>query len=211
MNKLKVALCMRGAIASKDLEFTRCGDLYKSKNYVDYKKCYRSIVKHILTPNLDNYEFDIFCQSWNPDLETELVDLYCPKKTLFEDNTHYNEQINTFCKSPTDFSGISQALSIKKVIELKEDYEKETNICYDIVILYRYDVLLWKDMNLKDYTNIDNTLYVNAHVGGNGDFHFIMNNKLSNSFKNLYDSLELKTKESDFVAVTILRAGNSFL
>ena len=75
--------------------------------------------------------------------------------------------------------------------ELKEDYEKENNMKYDIVILYRYDVLLWKDMNLKQYTGLDDTIYVNAHGGGNGDFHFIMNHDNSHNFKNLIYSIPM--------------------
>ena len=109
----------------------------------------------------------------------------------FEDNRKYNDEISSLC-TPNNFSGVSQALAIKKTIELKEEYEKEQNIKYDIVILYRYDVLLWKNMILNEYESIfDNDIYVNAHSDCNGDFHFVMNNNNSYEFKYLYDSIKL--------------------
>ena len=90
-----------------------------------------------------------------------------------------------------DFGGISNTISTKKSIELKEEYEKENNIKYDIVILYRYDVLLWKSMILSEYPNIHDTVYVNAHWDCGGDFHFVMNNENAMLFKELYDSIKL--------------------
>ena len=56
-----------------------------------------------------------------------------------------------------------------------EEYSKEKDVKYDLIISYRYDVLLWKDLNLNSYIDLDNTVYVNAHVNCDGDFHFIMN------------------------------------
>jgi len=181
---------MRGAI-SKDIQFLKVGDIYKKTPYIDYIQCYNSIIKHIIQVNKNYYDFDIFCHCWNYDLENELTTLYNPIKKLFEDNTHYNDQISSLCKDVDDFGGLSQALTIKKVIELKEQYELDNCIEYDIIILYRYDVLLWKDINLSNYINLENNIYVNGHVECNGDFHFIMNNNNSKLFKNLYDSINL--------------------
>ena len=185
----RVAICMRGAVAKTYGAFFCDGDLYKHGEYVDYKKCYASILKHIIAPN-SAYTFDFFCQGWNLDLEDDLTQLYHPVRKLFEDNTHYSEDIKMRCVHESDFRGISQALSMKKSIELKEHYETDTNTTYDIVILYRYDVLLWKDMILDTYTDRD-AIYVNAHSDSNGDFHFVMNSATSNEFKYLYDSVRL--------------------
>jgi hypothetical protein len=187
---MKVALCMRGAVAKKSGAFFKQNDLYVNSHYVDYKKCYNSIKKHIIDVN-NNYQFDVFCHCWNYDLEDEIKSLYNPVKYNFEDNRKYNDEINSLCKSSNEFGGISQSLTMKKSIELKEEYEREENIKYDIVILYRYDVLLWKDMNLNEYTNLNDIIYVNAHHDGNGDFHFVMNHDTAYDFKNLYDSLYL--------------------
>lgn len=187
---MRVALCMRGAISKKKGDFHYKNQLYMNSEYVDFKKCYDSIKKHIIDVNKEHH-FDIFCQSWSYNLENEIKNLYNPVKYNFEDNKKYNDEISSLC-TPNNFSGVSQALAIKKTIELKEEYEKEQNIKYDIVILYRYDVLLWKNMILNEYENIfNNDIYVNAHSDCNGDFHFVMNNNNSYEFKYLYDSIKL--------------------
>jgi hypothetical protein len=58
-----------------------------------------------------------------------------------------------------------------------------------MVIVYRYDVLLWKDIVLSNYDLSE--IYVNAHHDSNGDFHFIMNSDNASNFKYLYDSIKL--------------------
>ena len=108
------------------------------------KICYNSIKKHIIDPNINRYDFDIFVHCWSYDLENEIIKLYQPKKYLFEDNKVYNDEITKLCKNENDFGGISQALTIKKSIELKEEYEKINNFQYDIVIIYRYDIFYGK-------------------------------------------------------------------
>ena len=186
---MRVALCMRGAI-SKDKAFFCKNDLYMSSPYVDYYACYNSIIQHIISPN-KKYTFDIFCHCWNTDLEDNIRQLYNPVAYCFEDNRIYNEEILKKCIHATDFGGISQALTIQKSIELKEKYERENNFQYDIVIIYRYDVLLWKDMILDDYSNLEENLYVDAHENSNGEFHFVMSSTHANMFSKLYDSIEL--------------------
>ena len=182
-----VAICMRGAISKiQKGGFLLPGELYKEGKYVDFHKCYDSIIKFIVKNNC-NYNFDFFCHSWNNDLKKELNDLYNPKELLCENNNNYEEQILKKCEKDSQFSQVSQALSIKKSIELKEKYEKSNQINYDIVISYRYDVLLWKYINLDNYILNNNIIYVNAHKNCNGDFHFIMNNNVSYDFKNIYN------------------------
>lgn len=182
---MRIAVCMRGAIAKKE-SFFKKNSLYSDGDYVDYKKCYRSTVKHLMQPP---HQYDFFLQSWNPELEKELVALYKPVACSFEDNTRYNDEISSLCVKEDDFGGISQALAIKKSIALKEAYEKKHKITYDLVILYRYDVLLWKNINIEKYDR--EKIYVNAHEKCNGDFHFIMNNDNANQFKYLYDSIQI--------------------
>lgn len=186
--KPRVAFCMRGAVGKESGAFSKIGDLYNNSNYINYKQCYNSIIRHIIEPNREVYDIDIFQHCWNVDLEEELVSLYKPKSYIFEDNSKYNDEILKSCNSYNDFGGVSQALTIKKVLEIKEEYEKKYDFSYDIVILYRYDVLLWKDIILKTYANLSSSIYVNAHPNSDGDFHFIMNNYNSSRFKYLYDS-----------------------
>jgi hypothetical protein len=185
----RVALCMRGAISKTFGAFFCENDLYRQGEYIDYVSCRNSIFRHIIFPNSNEYEFYIFCHSWNKELEDDIINIYQPKKYLFEDNRIYNNEISSLCKSPSDFGGISQALTIKKSIELKEEYELQNDITFDIVISYRYDVLLWKNMDLCNYCKLYNTIYTPNYYNGLGDFHFVMDNENSSKFKYLYDSL----------------------
>jgi hypothetical protein len=189
----KVAVCLKGAVSKKGKthdRFYHPNEVYRDGEYIDFLAVSKSIFKHIVNANTD-YEFDFFLHGWNFDLESKLIEIYNPKKYLFENNTNYNTVISSFISKSDDFGGVSGGLSIKKTLELKEIHEIEVNTEYDIVIIYRYDVLLWKDMVLNEY-DVDKYIYVNKWYGEcNADFHFVMSNKNSRKFKYLYDSVVL--------------------
>lgn len=209
ISKKKVAICMRGAISTNKMKFEGTSN---KNDYVDFYKCKRSINKFIINPNIHNYEFDFFCHTWNYDLEKELVEIYSPKAIQVEDNTNYKSEILKKANKSEDslhrfpgekrerlkglrFSQVSHALSLKKSIDLKENYERKHKIEYDLVLIYRYDILLWKSMNLDEYNINDENIYVNAHgiddesKRFNGDFHFVMSNLNSSHFKFLFNHL----------------------
>lgn len=213
MNK-KVAICMRGGVARHTGSYfnpgyrLKPGSLYdNSENpYVNVKVVFNSIKKHILNAN-PTYDFDFFLQCWNPDLQDLLVNLYQPKKYLFEDNNLYRDEINSKCDHPLQFGMISQSLSISKSIKLKETYEEEVGSTYDIIIIYRYDVLLFKDIILDNY-HLGKYVYSNLvsrwysflpYKSPVGDFHFIMTNKNSRRFKKIYSWI---TTNKSYLSIT---------
>jgi hypothetical protein len=184
---IRVALCLRGAVSKRDRESKFRGDIYDSSlGYVNFRAVYNSLKKHIFEANPDA-EIDVFLQSWSEDLQGELESLYDPVASLFENNESYADDIIKRCHGASSFSGVSQALAISKSIQLKELHESFQGLLYDIVILYRPDVLLWKDMILSEY-DVSQGVFVNAHGGRNGDFHFVMSSGDASSFKGLYDS-----------------------
>jgi hypothetical protein len=188
MNTKRAALCIRGAVSKKGSRCDRMGEIYSNTNeYVKYSSVYKSILRHIVRANPE-YDIDIFIHSWNVDLQEELVSMYKPVKYVFEDNNIYADEINSHCIVPKDFGGISQALTIKKVLELQEHYSLENNITYDIVVLFRPDVLIWKDMVLSKYDL--NYFYTCGHLNNNGDIYFVMSSKDALVFKGLYNSLK---------------------
>lgn len=181
---MKIAICLRGAISKIGGAFTTYNNFKSQASYINYQACYNSTVKHILEANSDCH-FDFFIHSWNPDLQSNLIKLYNPKGFLFENNDLYKEEINTKIKTPNDYGGISASLSMKKSIELLNDN-------YDLIILYRPDVLLMQDIDFSLYHQ--DKIYVNGALGPDGwtnDFHFIMNVDNIMKFKSLYDSIEL--------------------
>jgi hypothetical protein len=190
----RVAFCMRGGVSTyrsnNILDNGQCktpNDIYKNKKYINMKAVYHSIQKHIIQTN-PTYTFDFFLQCWNTDLEDKLTELYHPKRVLFEDNNLYKDAILSKCQHPSDFAGPSQLLAMKKSLQLKESYEKTHEFKYDVVILYRYDVLLWKDIHLDLY-DISKHIYSSWYYLPEtvGDFHFIMTSKNASKFKHCYD------------------------
>ena len=165
----RVALCFRGAmdkIRSGHYSKRIC-DIYETDSpYVPFETVQISLTKHLLNINPD-YEFDIFIHCWNEDIESKMEHLYHPKRTLYENNKDYenNIKINII----KNFAYTSQQLSICKSLKLMEEYAKEHNVEYDYVISYRPDGLLYKDLHLEKYEN-DN-VYVNSDT--HEDFHFI--------------------------------------
>ena len=195
--KLKVAFVLRGGIAKIGSDFVNSPeDIYRTSQYIDYKACAKSIEKHIFKNNYDRCIFDTFIHSWNFDLQDEIVSIYKPRFYSFENNLKYKEEILSKITDTCEYARLSSALSIKKGIELMESYEDLYKFKYDLVIIYRPDLMLWKNMDLKLYIDKINKdkIIVNGHENENGDFHFIMDSKNARVFKNLYNSRESGNK-----------------
>lgn len=180
-NKRKVAFLLKGAVSIKSGVIR--GIVKDVNDYVNYSIVKNSINEYIVKPNSAEYDFDFYIHCWNTDLEKDLCELYNPLKYKFEKNEtvlkpyeHYGDHA---------MRQISQAYAIKSGINLIES----SGINYEQIIIYRPDVFLWKEMNLKKYD--PSKIYVNAHQRqpAGGDFHFVMNMQNANSFKNLVDSI----------------------
>lgn len=186
-NKQKVAFCLKGAVSKFDGGSPEANTLQPGeKGYINYLSTFNSIKKHIFETNV-NYDIDTFIHCWNEDLKEELIKLYKPKDYIFEANDEYIDEINMRIKMPGHFAYASQALSIKKVIQLKEKYERINKFKYDIVVIYRPDTILIKDMKF-DYYNFDEGIYTSHFYDCIGEFHFLLSNEDSRAFKGLYDS-----------------------
>lgn len=193
---MKVAFLLKGAISKTTGKSSLPDDVYRDGPYVDFASGADSIKKHIVEANPD-CEFDFFLHTWHPDLSDDLISLYNPIKHSFEWNSVYKntilEVLNTaqLLPKPERFYGqVSMCISFKRVTELLQSYVEETHTEYELVIFYRYDVLLWKDMKLSEYSPAN--LYVNADTKGHhvGDFHFVMNYDNALEFGlGLYDSI----------------------
>jgi hypothetical protein len=198
---MKCAICLRGAISKVNNRFIYPGTLYNSSPYVNYKAVHNSIKTHIINAN-PTIHFDFFIQSWNVDLKDELIELYKPIATSFEDNNKYKDEIEhslMMTNRPIhEFGGTSQLLAFDKSIQLLKNYVEESKTNYDYVLLYRPDVMLWKDMDFSNY-DIHN-IYVNAHPNSGGDFHFVMNLMNAFEFRKIYET----TKYNNVVTHTYL-------
>lgn len=187
--KKRVAICIKGAVSKFNSPSMEKNFIYDLKNgYINYRATYNCFKKHILEPN-KNFKIDIFLHCWNEDLKKDLVELYQPVLSLFENNEMYADEISERSPDPWLFSTTSQALAIKRVIQLKEEYERRNSFEYDIVIIYRPDLILLKDLIIDHYDL--NKIYCNNFSWPEescGDLHFVMSNGNSRAFKGLYDS-----------------------
>ena len=188
----KVAILLKGAISKKEGRYL-IDDNIINNNYINFSCCKTSIQKHIIEANKD-VNFDFYICSWSHDLEKELVQLYSPNDSLFLNYNDYKGQIlNVFQNynyymHPHHVATLSQSLNTKFGIELIE----KQNINYDYVIIYRIDLLIWKDIVLSEYDF--NKIYFNKHSRDNaapfsGDYHWMMNMNMLNKFKFTYDSV----------------------
>lgn len=188
--KNKVAFLLKGSVSKADGKLETENSLYRNSNYINYISTFNSIKKHILDVN-NNYSFDFFIHCWNLDLKEELSHIYNPVEALYEDNKAYSSIINKkILESGTEnrcYSQVSQCLSINKGCELIKKHSLENNKNYKYIIIYRLDLLLWKDLILDDYE--EEKIYANNYLDGKGDFHFVMNFENMLEFKNIFHYL----------------------
>jgi hypothetical protein len=194
----RAALCFRGAVSVYPENIHSMGkllkadDLYKNKNYINVEAIHNSLKQHLIQTN-SNVEFDVFLHCWNTDLQERLCSIYNPKSYLFEDNTIYKSEISKRAATEKHYAMPSQFLSIKKSLELMENYKNSLGIEYDYIILFRYDVLLMKDIHLGNY---DVTKYVYSNdllfagiTKAVGDLYFISSPDHVSFLKGWYDDL----------------------
>ena len=195
---MKVAFLFRGAVSHRSNVLSSRTVVTGNKElYVNYLATKKSIQKHIIEVNPE-FSFDFFLHGWNIDLDNDLVQLYKPLSSKFEPNSNYEAEINKKISqcgvSKKHFGQLSSCLSLKKVTQLLLDH---SNV-YDLIIFYRYDVLLWKDIDLKKY--LPNKIWINADRKKRfaGDFHFITDYQNGINFGlNLYDSFNNILKPID--------------
>ena len=139
---MRVAICLSGLIG-----FTR---KLGYGNAVNYKK-----TKFFFDKNLNHkgIKIDYFLHCWNEEYEKNLLELYEPKKALFEKPLDNKQSL-----PDRMFGTLSNNYSKKKVVSLKSTYEKEHNFKYEFVILTRFDVLILKPLYYEMLNN--NKFYV---------------------------------------------------
>jgi len=202
MLQMKAAIVLRGAISKKN------------NKYVNYKLVRDSIYKHIVDVNKD-YNFDIFIHSWNVDLQQELISLYNPVSYLFENNEDYRDIIvNKLNECNCDlsfFNQVSQSIAITNSCNVVKNFVGNNENYFNKIILYRPDVLLWKDIKLSEYS--DDFIFCNAHGNNQGDFHFIFVQKYLKVFDCLFESINANNKPipHDHIRTSIIQKYGNIL
>lgn len=187
---MRIAVLLNGAVSKITGKFDNPGQLYRPGEYINYRAVYNSIARHIIRPNTD-WKFDFFIHCWNTDLESDLTKIYRPVAAQFEDNNQYRDEIlqklQKFNAPEKQFAVCSRSLSVAKVCELVDYYVETTGTHYDLVMLYRPDILLWKDINLNRYDPNSITCSSSRTTGEfSGDFHHVMSLASMGLYKHRY-------------------------
>lgn len=199
---MRIAICYYGL--SYNLEKILGSNAYNFG--VNYEKAFPSHRDNLIGPN---DPVDIFIHSWSHSKIGDIIDKYQPKKSLFEQQIDFTEEANQINNNPNIFGFeqrhhiLSRWYSTQKVLELKQQYEKENNFEYDLVMLTRFDCFYSGDWNLVQLN--PEYFYVVGGWGGNyntelPDLWFISNSKdidkLSNVNKGIKDIFK---EESDAI------------
>ena len=138
---MRIALCLSGYIGNinkwingKEIDY----------NY-GYKYIYDSIIK--------NNNVDVFIHSWSTEHKEGLCDLYNPIMDSFETNKDFKLKGVAKDELPTPYSFAVKSMwySRKQSVEMVEKYEIENNMQYDMVLLTRFDIALFKQFKFNEY------------------------------------------------------------
>jgi hypothetical protein len=217
---MEVALLLRGAVAKKSGRLLAPLNINNVEDdFINFKAVALSIRKNIILSNPDS-NVETYIQSWNPELEEELINLYAPIASTFEMNARYDFEIRNMASisaynkfvlfekmnhrlngrrsefitpkdflkliNPVDFAGISQSLAIRKSISLFWAHRNRAKR-YDLIVIYRPDVILLKPMIFHRYDS--NAITVNRYQNSLGDFHWVLPEEYLSVMHDLYSSI----------------------
>lgn len=193
---MKIALCYYGL--SHNLNNIQNSNAYNLP--VNYLKAFQSHKENLIDPN----NMDVFIHSWSHENIGDIVDKYKPKKSLFEQQIDFYKKADKINSDPNVWGYsqrhhiLSRWYSNKKVLELKQQYEKENQFTYDLVMVTRFDCVYNGNWNLSE---LDPTrFYVTGGWGGNyetelPDLWFISNSENMDILSKMYDELGFIFKE----------------
>jgi len=214
---MRVAFVLRGGVSRLSGQERRLSGSFsdQSSEYVDIKVCQRAYFQNVFEAN-PGCQFDVYLQSWNPDLKIALEELYRPVRSSFEPNEIFGNEIhklsflslrNRLFKEPgrllkhllrdgfsyyrETYAGISSLLAICKAIQL---IPTESRASYDLVIIARPDVVLLEPMRLQEYDS--SFVYCNNTGGRLGDFRWCLNPQYLGYFADLLESVNSQSFHS---------------
>ena len=136
---MRTALCMYGQ--GGDMRGGYGPSLQNKPGPVNFKACFDSYKEKIIDVN----NCDIFMHTWAVKHEKILRNLYQPKKAIFEPQKVFVKIQNKA------IAARSRWYSTQQVLRLKKQYEEENNFKYDWVMLLRYDVIFFTEIDFSKF------------------------------------------------------------
>ena len=140
---MRTAICFNGLVGSTH---GKSHDLQG-----DFKKCFEISSPLYREHIIDKNDTDVFVHSWSTVLENEIINTYKPKKHLIEPQIIFDIPTYVGGDDNRTQSHYSRWCSAKKVIDLKNEYEKENNFKYDCVMLARFDLAWQSDLIFDEH------------------------------------------------------------
>jgi hypothetical protein len=188
---MKVAFCISG--------------LFKPST--TYSTAYENKFSYLVN-KIKQYNADVFIYSFSKEIESEIVNIFNPKIYQIERQENFSNEIDDIyhiLDKTTAKKVFSFFYSRKKVCELKNQFAKNNNVKYDIIVLCRPDLgyISTENFEIPDLNKIDNnylySMYWNQLNAGLADWFFISNNENIDFISRIYDKLLIYLKEdSDY-------------
>ena len=178
--------------------------LLLSGQFRNGKECYQSIYENLIK----HYDMDVFIAYYyeEPELSfDELSDLYKPRYIVYEkydkDLIEQFNLTNNFLHytESTPSSLCKMWFNNDMVRMLKEEYEKDNNMKYDVVIKCRFDVEILEKVELK---LPENQIYIPIgwdHMDGVNDIFAYGDSDSMDYYLSAYDSLSGFINEGRFL------------
>jgi hypothetical protein len=196
---MNIALCLFG--------YPKGSTIYAGQGQKEnYKHLFDQVMVH---------DPDVFIHCWDKSLEKETIDLFNPKKVIFQEQLLFENKIaqldmSRFSGGRGDiFKTLSFLYTRKKSNDLRLLYESETGKKYDCVVTSRFDVGYHNyGKNKTSYINFDPTLemdsvysaYWNQINAGLSDHWFYGNSHNISIICNLFDHvLNYLSKDSEYI------------
>lgn len=152
--EMRIAYCMYGLAGGAK------GKHGKGADPRIFQLGYKHANTHILSKNRN---VDVFMHSWSVEYEDQLKELYQPVRSHLEPQKFFEvpkwieggRSADNKIDDRTN-AHYSRWYSTKRVLELKQEFERESGFLYDVVMLTRYDLAWEKDIEFSvlDMDNI---------------------------------------------------------
>jgi hypothetical protein len=122
------------------------------QQHVDYGLC-----SAILKERLKGFSVDVFFHCWGKQFESDLVRIYNPVAYIVEEIDYFGMDVRPDVRDEGRWSTKSRFISLKKA----HDLFKRATTDYDFVVVTRYDIVLFKDIDFEHL--VPDVLYFISH------------------------------------------------
>lgn len=156
---------------------------------VDVDNCAKLIQNFIIKFN-PQYDFDIFIHSWSTEWKENLIKIYKPIVSQFQEQEYFGLKHDTRA-----YPVMSRFVSLSRAIELKKEYEKVNSFKYDIVMALRFDLVFFAKLDFNNvnsdfiYVPYDHEIPKHKNPCQLHDIFIVANSENMNSFTRIPETI----------------------